>query len=220
MRRLAQPTVIASATIAAAGSALLSLPRMLLWTKRPFPVWYAEITIFLGGFVLWAFVFAWHTEYTRRPIFTWKIKPSLFAAATLAGVFGAIVLHFFLDASARLVTPEDYPPDFGHWVAFTLFALAFTQLFLLYAPFAWLVRLFRNEKIATWLTVLFGVGVFALKAHASPQPLPVSMFLELLLVRIVFGFVAIWIYLRGGILLISWAGFLVEARHLLEFATR
>jgi hypothetical protein len=220
MRRLAQPSVVTSAAVAAAATALLSLPRMLLWAKIPFPVWYAEATLFLGGFVLWAFVFAWHTEYTGRPLFTLRIKTVHLALATLAGLCAATLLHFFLDPTARLITPEDYPPDVEHWIALTLFALAFTQLFLLYAPFAWLARLFRNEKAATWLTVLVGVGVLVLKTDASPKPVPASMLLELLVMRIGFGFAAIWIYLRGGILLVSWAGFLVEARHLLEFSAR
>src|SRR5579862_7334216 len=97
MRRLAQPQVVASSTVAAAASALLCLPRMLLWTDRKFPLWYAEATLFLGGFVLWAFVFAWHTEYTRRPVFTLKIKLTDFVTATLVGILGAIGCHFLLD---------------------------------------------------------------------------------------------------------------------------
>lgn len=217
MRRLAQPQVVTSAAAAAALSAVLSLPRMLLWVKRPFPIWYAEATIFLGGFVLWAFVFAWHTEYTRRPVFTLKIKLPLFSSATLAGVLATIGLHFFIDPSLRLITPEDFPADFQHWIASTLFALAFTQLFLLFAPFAWLVRLFRNEQVATWLTVTLGVVVLMLKSHSSPTPPPFPMFIELLALRVALGFFAIWFYLRGGILLVWWLGFLIEARHLLDF---
>lgn len=214
MRRLAQPQVVSTAALAAALSAALSLPRMLLWAKRPFPVWYVEATIFLGGFVLWAFVFAWHTEYTRRPVLTLKINSSVFAAATLAGLFAAVGLHFFLDPSFRRITPDDYPADFQHWLAFCLFALAFTQLFLVYAPFAWLIRLFRNEQIAVWLTVSFNVLLLILKTHSSPAPPPLSAFIELLALRITLGFFAVWFYLRGGILLASWLGFLVEARHL------
>ena len=217
MRRLAQPQVVTTAATAAAVSVALSLPRILLWTKRPSPVWYFEATIFLGGFVLWAFVFAWHTEYTRRPVFTLKIKPAVFAGATLAGVLAAVGLHFFLDPSFRLITPEDYPADFQHWAAATLFALAFTQLFLVFAPFAWLIRLFRNEQVAIWLTVSFSVVVLILKTHSSPTPPPVSAFVELLGLRIVLAFFAAWFYLRGGILLVSWLGFLVEARHLFDF---
>src|ERR1700759_2953862 len=94
MRRLAQPKVVASALLASALTAALCLPRILFWPNRPFSLWYVEATEFLGGFVLWAFVFAWHTEYTRRPVFTLKIKPSIFATAPLAGILYALGLHF------------------------------------------------------------------------------------------------------------------------------
>lgn len=206
-----------SAAIAAALSAVLSLPRMLLWDTRRFSVWYAEAIILLCGFVLWAFVFAWHTEYTRRPVFTLKIKWTLFGDTTLAGIAAAIGLHRLLDPSLRAFNPQDYPADFSHWVASTLFSLAFTQLFLLYAPFAWVMRLFRKEQIATWATVALSVLVLMLKTKSSPLPLPFSLFLELLASRIAFAYFAIWFYLRGGMLLVWWLGFLVEARHLLTF---
>lgn len=215
MRRLAQRQVVTAALIAAAMSTLLSLPRFLLWTKRPFPVWYAEATVFLGGFVLWAFVFAWHTEYTHRPVFTTKIKGQTFATATLVAILAALILHFLLDPSLRVTTPDDYPGDFTHWVASTLFALAFTQLFLLYAPFAWLIRLFRNEQAATWVTVGFSVLVLILKTSSSPKPMPTPLFLELLAMRIGMGFFAVQFYLRGGMFLVWWLGLLIESRHLL-----
>ena len=217
MRRLAQPKVVTSAAVAAALSALLCLPRMLLWTDRKFPLWYAEATLFFGGFVFWAFVFAWHTEYTHRPVFTLKIRPDVFAMATLAGVLGAAVSHFCFDPSLRLINPEEYPVDFEHWIASTLFALAFTQLFLVFAPFAWAVRLFRNERVAMGLTVTLGVMVWLLRVRSSPHDLPSSLFAELFVVRIVQGVLAVWFYLRGGILLVWWLGLLIEARHLLGF---
>jgi hypothetical protein len=217
MRRLAQPQVVTRAAIAAAASAALTLPRMLLWEKRPFPVWYVEAIVFFGGFVLWAFVFAWHTEYTRRPIFTLKIKLSVFALATLAGIAGALSLHYFFDPSLRIINPQEYPADFDHWIASTLFTLAFAQLLLVFAPFAWSVRLFRNENVAVALTVAFAVAVWLLKVQSAPHPLPSSLFAELLVVRIIQSTLGMWFYLRGGILLVWWLGFLVEARHLLTF---
>ena len=218
MRRLAQPQVVTSAAIAAALSAVLSYPRMVLWDNRPFSVWYPEAIILFCGFVLWAFVFAWHTEYTHRPVFTLRIKLPVFAAATFVGLITGLGLHWMIDPAVKLRNPQDYPVDFQHWVATTLFALAFTQLFLLYAPFAWIIRLFRNERVATWITVALGVLVLALKSNSSPTPLPTSLLLELLVLRIASAWFAIWFYLRGGMLLVWWLGFLVEARHLLTFA--
>jgi hypothetical protein len=217
MRRLAQPQVVTKAAIAAALSAVLSLPRMMLWTTRPFSIWYHEANILFCGFVLWAFVFAWHTEYSPRPVFTLKIKLPVFAAATLAGIVTGLVLHWLVDPPLKIRNPQDYPVDFQHWVATTLFALAFTQLFLLYAPFAWVIRLFHNEKVAMWFTVALGVLVLALKSNSSPTPLPTSLLLELLVLRIASAWFAIWFYLRGGILLVWWLGFLIEARHLLTY---
>src|SRR3569833_1632740 len=213
MRRLAQPSVVTAAAIAAAASAVASLPSILLWDKRPFPVWFPEMAIFFCGFVLWAFVFAWHTEflccfffffcflfffcgfvlwafvfawhteYTRRPIFIFRIKPLLFVGATIAGLIGALAIHWLLDAALRLRYPQQYPIDIPHWAAQTLFSLSFLQLFLLFAPFAWAMRLFRNEKVATWVTVGFSVLVLALKTNASPTPLPASLILALVVLR-------------------------------------
>jgi hypothetical protein len=214
MRRLAQPKVMTAAAAAAAASALLCLPRMLLWSKRPFALWYLEATLFLGSFVLWAFVFAWHTEYTRRPVFTLKIKPSIFTAATLAGVLCALALHFFLDPSIRSINPEEYPVNFAGWLAAALFGLAFADLLLIFAPYAWLVRLIRNERIAAGLTVAFSVGVWLLKFQSSPHVIPWSLFCELFAMRLAQGILGVWFYLQGGVLLLWWLGFLIEARHL------
>lgn len=219
MRRLAEPTVVRNAIIAAALSAALSLPRMLLWDKRPLPLWHVEATIFFGGFVLWAFVFAWHAEYTHRPFFTLKINSLTFAIATLVGLVTAACLHLWLDPLVRRAAPEEFPADLEHWIASTLFALAFTQLFLLYAPFAWLVRLFRNRMVATWLTVLLSVAVLIMRSHILPTALPFPVMFATIGLRIVITFFAVWFYLRGGILLVSWLGLVLEARHLLGLAT-
>jgi hypothetical protein len=114
----------------------------------------------------------------------------------------------------RTLTPEEYPADFDRWIAAALFGLAFTDLFLIFAPFAWLVRLLRNERIAAGLTVAFSVGVWLLKFHSSPHAVPFSLFCELLAVRLAQALFGVWFYLQGGILLVWWLGFLIEARHL------
>jgi hypothetical protein len=218
VRRLAEPSVVSAAVIAAALSALLSLPRVLSWEDRPFPAWLPEASIFFCGFVLWAFVFAWHTLYTHRPLFTLRIKPLIFAAATLAGILAALSTHWLIDPAERIRNPQEYPVDFAHWLAHTLFALSLVQLLLLFAPFAWAMRLFRNETVATWITVAFSVLVLALKANKSPTPLPALLLLQLLVSRILFGYFGVWIYLRGGIFVAWWMALLFEARHLLTFA--
>lgn len=218
MRRLAQPSVVKAAALASLVSTVLSLPRMLLWEKRPYLTWYIEAILFCCGFVLWAFVFAWHTEYTRRPLFIFRINPLVFAGATLVGIIGALGHHWLLDPSLRATNPEDYPVDVRHWVAHVLFTLSFNQLFQLFAPFAWAMRLFRNEKVATWVVVALGVLLLALKTNASPLPLSGRLILALAALQIASGFFGVWFYVRGGIFLAWWIAFLMEARHLLTFA--
>ena len=127
-----------------------------------------------------------------------------FIAVTVIGIVAATVFHLLLDPSLRSKLPEDYPADLKHWLALVLFSLAFNQLFLLFAPFAWLMRLFQNRWVATILTVLFGAFVLVIRIQALPTPLPPPLLAALLAGRIVTGFLAVWFYLRGGVLLIWW----------------
>src|SRR5215471_15793724 len=133
MRSLAQPGVLRGAIIAASISALACYPRLSLWASRVYPLWYLEAVLLLGGTVLWAFVFAWHTQYTGRQVFNWKPEPTPWMVATVAGVAAAWVLHAFADPVLRARNPEEYPASLGQWLAMTLFSLAFTQLFLVFS---------------------------------------------------------------------------------------
>lgn len=215
MRRLAQPEVLRSAAVAALMTTLVCSPRVLLWTTRRYPFWYLETVLLFGSIVLWAFVFAWHTAYFHRPVFTLKIAPELFALTTLAGIVGALALSQFLDPLLRLRTPLDYPANVQQWLSLTLFSLALNQLFLTFAPLAWLMRIVQNARAAIALTVAFGVVVLLLKVSRSPIPPSPGLFAGLLLVRIIIGLLSVLFYLRGGILLAWWWGFLLDARHLL-----
>ena len=93
-----------------------------------------------------------------------------------------------------------------------LFSLALTQLFLLFAPFAWLMRLVKNRQVAACLTVLVGVCILAMKIRSLPTPVPPLPLAALLAGRIVMGFLAVSFYLRGGVLLVWWWTLLFEAR--------
>jgi hypothetical protein len=214
MRRLVQPDVSQSAALAGLATALLCYPRFALWTHRTLPLWYLEAVTFCGSFVLWAFVFAWQTHYIRRPVFTLRIGPRAWALATGAAVIVAFVLHRFLDPSLRQTTPADYPLNLSQWTAMTLFSLALNQLFLVYAPFAWLMRLVRRPIVAGAGTVLFGVVVLLLKTRLSPEPFPTGLLAALVGVRLALGGLAVGFYLRGGVLLASWCSLLVQVRHL------
>jgi len=215
MRRLAQPNVLKSAGLAAGFTSLACYPRFALW-DNPFPIWYLMSVLFVGGFVLWAFVFAWHTQFTRRPVFNLKFEPQLWAIATTAGLVVAFVLHFYLDPTFRQRTPADYPTSLTEWLGMTVFALAFNPLFLTFAPLAWAVRLFHRVWIAVAFTILFGVFVMVLKTRSAPTPLPPNAFLELLALRFVLGSLSVYFYLRGGVFVVWWWAFLLQLRHLLS----
>jgi hypothetical protein len=135
---------------------------------------------------------------------------------TVTGIVVATGLHLFLDPSLRLKIPEEYPANQEQWLALVLFSLTFNQLFLIFAPFAWLIRLFQNRWVAIGLTVLFGAIVLAIKIRHSPTPIPPPLFVTLLAGRVAMGFLAVSFYLRGGVLLSWWWTFLIEARHLLD----
>jgi hypothetical protein len=216
VRNLAQPRVLKLAGIASLVTALACYPRLSLWLNRTAPIWYLEAVIFLCGIVLWGFVFAWHALYTHRPVFTLKLEYAPLITVTLAGIAIATAFHLFLDPALRLIMPEDYPANLRQWLAMALFSMAFNQLFLIFAPFAWLVRLLQNQRVATVLTVLFGAFVLAIKCRSSTTPIPSLLFATLLAVRIGMGFLSVSFYLRGGVLLSWWWTFLLEARHLLD----
>ncbi len=215
MHRLAQPEVLKSASQAALVTALLCYPRLSLWPRRPDPLWFLEAIIFLGTMVLWGFVFAWHAEYGHRPVFTARVKARYWLLAAVAGLVVAATLYLFLDPFLRPTAPLNYPVNWRQWLALTLFDLAFMQLFLVFAPFAWLIRLSRNRAAAITGTVLFGVLVLGLKAQLSPAPFPPSLGVPLVVLRIVLGLLSVIFYLRGGVLLVWWWIFVIDARHLL-----
>ena len=216
MRDFVQPRVLKLAGIAALASTLACYPRLSFWLNRPYVIWYLVAAIFFCGIVLWGFVFAWHTKYTHRPVFVLKIEPGPFTTVTLLGISAAVVFHLFLDPSLRPKLPEEYPADLKQWIAWLLWSLVFNQLFLLFAPFAWSMRLFKNLWLAASLTVLFEVFVQVLRTQYAPVPISSALLAIFLAARIVMGCLAIWFYLRGGILLIWWWTFLFETRNLLN----
>jgi hypothetical protein len=218
MRLLAQPRVLVRAIIAGMATALASLPRMLLWPSHPAPIWYLEAMIFLCSIVLWGFVFAWHEPYSKQPVWRFKLEPKWFIVATLTAIIAAAAYQYLLDPSFRAQAPKEYPADLNNWLAQVLFSLFLTQLFLLFAPFAWLMRLIRNRWVAAVLTVLFSAFVWMMKNQSLPAPIQGTLFAALLTGRIVMGFLAVWLYLRGGILLIWWWTILFEARLLPDLA--
>jgi hypothetical protein len=212
MRALARPEVLQKAALASFICAVACYPRLALWPNRIYPIWYLEAVLLLGGTVLWALVFAWHQAYTGRPVFTLRIEAIPFALATALGLVPALLLHLVVDPIFRSRTPKDYPANTEEWMAMTLFTLCFTQLFLVFAPFAWAIRLLQRKWAAVLFTIIFGAFVLLVKNQRSPAPLPGSLLLELMGVRLVIGGLSVYFYLRGGILLAWWWMVLIQGR--------
>jgi len=215
MRDLGQPKVLQMAVLAALGSALASCPRLILWPAARYPLWYYETLMFLGGTVLWAFVFAWSEKYSQRPVFAWRVPWWEFLLVTALGTVVAAVEHLRVDPVLRTRIPEDFPASTQQWAAMVLFSLAFTTLFLVFAPFAWLVRLFRKVRVAAVLTVVFGLFVFWMKNENATSQLEPHLLRYLFVSRLISGAISVWLYLRGGALLVWWWQLLVQSRLLL-----
>jgi hypothetical protein len=212
MRDLGKPHVLQKAGLAALGSALACYPRLVLWPASQYPLWYYEALLFLGGMVLWAFVFAWSEKYSHRPVFTLRIPWWEFLLVTAAGVGASAAQHLAVDPVWKLYVPEDFPASATQWAAMVLFSLAFTKLFLVFAPFAWLVRLFRQPGIAAALTMVFAIFVVWVKNQQSSSPLPPDLLYRLLAARLISQAVSVGLYLRSGVLLVWWWDLLVSSR--------
>ena len=215
MRSLGRPEVLKSAATAALLTAVACFPRLYLAPRLAYPIWYLEAMLFLGSVVLWGFVFAWHTQYSGRPVVMLRLSLAPFVWTSAFGLAVASLLRLWLDPMLRVRTPEEYPLTVLQWVTVTLFSLAFTQLFLVFAPFAWVLRLGRRQSLAIILTVLFGVYVLVVKNYGSPKPMSAQLWLALLSIRVVVGLGSVLCFLRGGLLLAWWWSFLLQSRHLL-----
>lgn len=215
MRSLGQPAVLGKAALAALLSAGFCLPR-LLGTPQHYALWYLEAVLLFGGFVLWSFVFAWHTAYTHRPVFTLTIDPNLMLWATGTTSAIAAVFSLWIDPTFRLCSPHDYPTTLQQWLTATLFSLAFTQLFLVFSPLAWLARISGKAEHAVPLAIVFVLAVRALQDHGLKAPLPWGFSLTLWSARCATALLSLYFYLRGGVLLAWWCGLVLQSRHLLN----
>jgi hypothetical protein len=215
MRALAKPEVLKTALTAALLTAILAYPRLSMWGERTNSLGYLEALLFLCTTVLWAFVFAWHTKYTGRPLFNPRPGWLPVVVATVTGIGAAAVWHFHLDATMRGLRPTEYPSTFMQWIAQTLWICAVTQLCLIYAPFSWLMRLLRRIPVAAALTVLLGLLVMWNKNRLSATPIPWGVFTQILAMHLCSGALAIYLLLRGGIPVVWYWALLFQSRHLL-----
>ncbi|MFH2202397.1 MAG: hypothetical protein ABIJ96_04740 [Elusimicrobiota bacterium] len=213
MRDWIRPAVLKPAVWAAAATAFASYSRIVLWFDRPEQLAVLASLIFFLSFVLWGFVLAWHEKYSGRPVLVPQWEPALWLAVTACGAIGAVSMHHFIDPALRPLLPENYPQSLEKLAAMTLFTAAFAQLFLCFAPMAFFLRLFRSTPQSILLTVL--VGIFVVFMKLSPLRLPLSLLVCLLAVRGLSGYLAVFFYMRGGVLAAWWWVVLLEARHLL-----
>lgn len=217
MRSLGRPEVLKSAILAGWCIALVCWPRIATAPDQRLPVWYLEAVVLLGSIVLWGFVFAWHTQYTHRPVFTLKVAARPLALATGAGLATTLFWHFAIDPWLRIKAPADYPTTMEQWLAMTLFSLGLKQLFVVFAPFAWLIWLFGKKEPAFILTAVFGIIVVVIREYRSPSSLLAEpFFLGVLAIRGAAQAISVYFYLRGGVLLVWWWELLLQSRHLLN----
>ena len=125
VRTLVQPRVLLASGAASLLSALACYPRLALWLDRPDHLGFLWLVLAWVSFVLWSFVFAWHTPFAEAKVFHFKIPLREWVGATVSALAVAVALHLWMDPVLRRFTPEDYPDSFRLWGAMTAFALAF-----------------------------------------------------------------------------------------------
>lgn len=216
MRLLVQPQVIRTAIVATFITALACLPRLMVWPGRPYQLMLMWLVLAWAAFVMWSFVFAWHAPYSEAQPFRIKRDPNLWITATLCGIAGSFFLRLVIDPTLRSVTPQDYPATRGAWVAMSLFVLAFDQLFLCFAPFAFFVRLIRSPKAAAVLTVVFGVFLAWLKLRRIPDGFSDIFLIEVFGWRLLAGSLSVYFLIRGGVWLTLWWVALLQLRHMID----
>jgi hypothetical protein len=216
VRSLVQPGVMKSAALVSCITVVVCYPRLSIWTDRSYQLWFLCFVLGWAAFMLWSFVVAWHREYSGEDVIRVKIKPSLWAAATAAGLAGSGFLYIGVDPILRPLALEDYPSTMPAWLAMTLFILAFDQLFLCFAPFAFFIRLVRRRDMALGLTVLFGVFLVYLKARSWHGQFSTLFIMALFAWRILASYLSVYFYLNGGVVLTWWWVFLLQLRHLVD----
>jgi hypothetical protein len=216
MRHLTQPKVMARAAAAGALTTLACLPALMMGVKVPSLV---PLGVFLFVFcisILWGFVFAWHFEYSGRPVFLAPFQPRLWLAATAWAVALAVLEYFTLDPPLRRLVPAEYPATLGACVAMGTFQILFVPLYVCFAPLAFFIRLTHRSTVSTTLVVLWGLFVAYLRLGMLPTLPSLPIAAAILGLRVVGGFVTVYFYLNAGAPMIWWMGLLLNARLFLE----
>ncbi len=186
--------------------------RLALWSDRPERLGVLLAVLFMGAYVFWGAVFAWHSKYSGRRILSLEWEPVLWASVLICGLAGSAMLHFFVDPTLRPLAPEIYPDSARGLAGMTLFTAAFTQLFVCFAPMAFFLRLTGSTERSVILTVFLGVVLVFIKMSSFQAP---WLFIAgMMAFRALSGYLAVYFYLRGGVLAVWVWTVLLEARHL------
>ena len=113
-----------AAAVGAAITSLAGYPRLVLWNDQPHQLWFLALTLAWASFILWSFVFAWHSKFSQCPFFFPRANLRLLGIATGSGLLGALTLEWWIDPVLRRLVPDDYPATLELWFAMTLFALS------------------------------------------------------------------------------------------------
>lgn len=199
MDALVRKDTLIAASTAASVSALACYPRLALWTDRPNALWFTWSILLLSSFILWSFVFAWYPSSLGLPVIR-KPRARVWFLTAIAGPVSALVLLIIVDPTLRGIRPTDYPTSPTTWLAAALFNLAFSQLFVCYAPLAFFLRLTRHPTTTVAFTVLFGLALLTAQIHSSNIEISAGFALTLFSIRALFGTLSAIIFLRGGLL--------------------
>ena len=204
------------AAVAGLVTALTCLPALMMSAKLPGTVWVMWPLLYWCALMLWAFVFAWHFEYSGRPVFQTAFKPKLWLGATAYALAAGVLYSLFVDPALRRLVPAEYPAGINAWLVACPFQILFAPLFICFAPFAFFMRLTHRQTVATSLTVVVSLFIAYLRLRMLPTLPPIHITGALLVMRAVSGFLSVYFYLNGGALLIWWVALLIQVRLLFE----
>jgi hypothetical protein len=217
VRLLGKTEVLKASGIAALLTGAAVYPRLSIWKQLQDNL-FSSLMIFAWCiFVLWAFVFAWHKEYSKREVFRFDVSLRGWIGVTALGVAAMLSMRFFLDPGFREIAPWSYPVSFAEWIATTLLSVVFGPLFLIFAPLAFFLRLTRRIPVSVVLTVLLGVSVMMLRFAAMAGSQDPSHLAWLALMFALQSTIALALYLRGGVFVVWWFLTLIQLRHLPDY---
>ena len=214
LRRLSNRQVMKQSVVAALGVGLFCLPRIVFWEDRP-DFWLLMWGILVWClFFLWLFVFAWHELYGENRIFQWKVAPKILLPVVAISLVWSLILATCCDPVLRELNPKEYPDSELDTVVRTFFTVSLESLFLLFAPFAILLRLSKSVKAAYCLTLVLALLTAGMKMNSLANQLPLPWMGALFGIRLVGSGLLLWLYVKKGAPIVWLASLIIGLRHL------